>query len=129
MPPMMPPGMPVAGVGAAFKVNYFTRAIAVDFRGGERLRGRRGNSLGLAAPGEILLLDADGNLVVHDELDDKPAYDEVTRTENAAAGAEEGPHPAGVHGGAATHGGAMDKLFNHDPIPKKRPPVRGAPKE
>jgi hypothetical protein len=119
-PGMMAPGGPVA----AFKVNYFTHAIAVDFRGGERLRGRKGNSLGLAAPGEILLLDSDGNLMVRDEFDDKPTYEQLTKND-APEGADEGTQPKGVRGGGGGgKAGPMDNLFNHDQPPKRRPPTR-----
>ena len=76
--------MPMPGVGGAatsFKVNYITRAIIVDFRGGEPLRGRKANSLRLSAPGAILLQDRDGNLIVRDELDDLAAYKQIVPSE------------------------------------------------
>ncbi len=79
---MFPPGfddmgmMPVAPTptGDQWLVNYYTNAIALDFRGGEKLAGR--GSSDLKSVGEILLLDADGNLVVRNELDDKAERDE-----------------------------------------------------
>jgi hypothetical protein len=128
MPMPMPGGRGPAGMpdaNAEFKVNYFTRAIALDFSGGELLRGRKSNGLRLAAPGEILLLDADGNLVVRDELDDKATCDQITASENAAAPDGAAPPHAGPAGGR----GAMDKLFNHDrdDMPKRRPNPRGGP--
>ncbi len=78
----MPGGPPGGGVpiGGSFKVNYITHAIIVDFRGGELLRGRKtgtSHSLHLSAPGAILMQDRDGNLIVHDELDDLPEYKKI----------------------------------------------------
>ena len=118
-PGAFPMGGP-AGLSTTMKVDYFTHAIVVDFRGGERLHGKKVNSLGLAAPGEILLLDSDGNLVVRDELDDKTECDRLTRDDHAAGG-EELRRPGDVHGGAAGHGGALDRLFNRDEPPRRRP--------
>ena len=130
MPPMRPvgPGAPAigAGVGAPFKVNYFTHAIVLDLHGGEFLHGRKANSLRLTTPGEILLLDLDGNLVVRDELDDRPACDEITKNDEGAAGAEP-PHPAGVHAGAAGHEGALGNMLDGGGTSRRRPSARGGP--
>lgn len=111
------PGMPFGEMGrmptstAAGKewlVNYYSRAIAIDFRGGENLSGRRGS--GLTSLGEILLLDADGNLVVHNELDDRPDRDKITAASEAtlpaAGGTLKGPVP-----NVPRTKGALDKLF------------------
>ena len=65
--------------GDQWLVNYYSNAIALDFRGGEKLSGR-GNSE-VKSVGEILLLDADGNLVVHNELDDKADRDKILAAE------------------------------------------------
>ena len=59
-------------------VDYFSDAIALDFRGGENLRGRKPGSLKLIAPAEILVVDADGTLVLHNELDDAAARLKLT---------------------------------------------------
>ena len=107
-----------------FNVDYVTHAIALDFRGGERLHGRKSSSLGLAAPGEILILDSDGTLAVHDELDDKPACDQITGAEDAEATAGADAAPTGVRPGTAGRG-AFDKMFNRDGAPKKRSSSRG----
>ena len=86
-PEMFPPG--AGGMATPqtqsdkWLVNYYTEAIAIDFRGGEDLTGKRGSKLG--AIGEILLLDADGNLVVHNELEDLPERDKITAAAEAAA--------------------------------------------
>ena len=88
---MMPPGVPGGGIPAPLDatneidVVYTTGATAIDFRGGQRLAGRKGNSLGLSAAGEMLLLDPDGTLVVRNELDDEPARKELTKAEDEAA--------------------------------------------
>lgn len=44
--------------------------MLLDVRGGETMPGRSR----LAAPASVLLLDADGNLTIGDELDDRPEY-------------------------------------------------------
>ncbi|MBU4400908.1 MAG: hypothetical protein KKE86_16455, partial [Planctomycetes bacterium] len=97
-------------------VNYYSRAIAIDFRGGENLSGRRGS--GLTSVGEILLLDAEGNLVVHNELDDGPERDKITAASEAtlpaAGGTLEGPVPNMPH-----PKGALDKLFMPGPTREK----------
>ncbi len=64
--------------------------IAIDFRGGERLATRQGNSLKLESAGEMLLLDPVGTLIVRNELDDLPAYDKLTEAEREAARANAG---------------------------------------
>ncbi len=56
----------------AISVDYLTGAIVLDIRGGERLSDRGGER----RPGEALLLDADGNLVIHRVLDEEPAFEE-----------------------------------------------------
>ncbi len=90
-PGMMPPGVPGGGMPTPadatneIDVVYITGATAIDFRGGQRLAGRKGNSLGLSAAGEMLLLDPDGTLVVRNELDDEPACKELTKAEDEAA--------------------------------------------
>lgn len=50
------------------KIDYKTEMIVLDLRGGERLGRNR-----LTAPGEILLLDPDGNLEVRGEAEDRKA--------------------------------------------------------
>ncbi len=119
--PEMPFGemgrMPTPTVaGKEWLVNYYSRAIAIDFRGGENLSDRRGS--GLTSLGEILLLDAEGNLVVHNELDDRPDRDKITAaseaTSPAAGGTLQNPVPNMPH-----PKGALDKLFMPGPTRKK----------
>ncbi len=102
--------------GTEWLVNYYSKAIAIDFRGGENLSGRRGS--GLTSLGEILLLDAEGNLVVHNELDDRPDRDKITAaseaTSPAAGGTLQNPVPNMPH-----PRGALDKLFQPGPTRKK----------
>ncbi len=75
---MGPMGMPYApGIAAKSedaperKVNYITNALLLDVMGGGRLPGK---DRSLVEPGSILLLDAEGKLVVRNELDDLPEY-------------------------------------------------------
>lgn len=75
---MGPMGMPYAPGAAAKsedaperKVNYVTNALLLDVMGGGRLPGK---DRSLVEPGSILLLDAEGKLVVRNELDDLPEY-------------------------------------------------------
>ena len=120
MPPMRPQGPLIAAdANRSFKVNYFTHTIVVDLRGGELLRGRKGgNSLRLAAPGDILLQDPDGNLVVRDELDDLPTCGEVTR-DDASEEIVVPVRPKSAHGGAAGKGGPLDQMPTPGEKPKK----------
>ena len=103
--------------GTEWIVNYYSKAIAIDFRGGENLSGRRGSEL--LSVGEILLLDADGNLVVRNELDDRPDRDKIPAASKATlppmGGALEGQIPA-----MPKARGALDKLFQPGPT-RKRP--------
>ena len=92
-------GGPVTGdAGGEFDVDYLSEAIAIDFRGGERLAGRRGNSLGLTAAGEMLLLEPDGTLAAHNALDDQSACDELTKAETEAAQQKAAAGPMGPMG-------------------------------
>jgi hypothetical protein len=101
MGPMGPTGMPYAtGTprrrdedAPERKVDYITNALLLDVAGGGRLPGR---DRSLVEPGSILLLNADGNLVVQNELDDLPEYryhkppetPQVAGAAGAAAGAK-----------------------------------------
>jgi hypothetical protein len=62
---------------AGSPVNFFSDTTAVDFRGGEHL-GRKTSTL--TAPGEVLLMDSDGTLIVHDESDDSAAMRQVNES-------------------------------------------------
>ena len=53
---------------------FETNNVVLDVRGGEPL-GRKSD---LTAPGEILLIDGSGNLIVRQELADQPAFAENT---------------------------------------------------
>jgi hypothetical protein len=65
-------------VTSSIPVDYLTDTLVLDMRGGQRLSlARRGQ---MTAPGEILLLDAGGNLVVRNELDDLADYQLRTAT-------------------------------------------------
>lgn len=70
------------GARAEVTVDFITDATLIDLHGGERL-GKKSTS-----PGEILVLDSNGNLFVRDELDDSPLVDELTNAK-AEAGADD----------------------------------------
>jgi len=95
-------------------VDFLSNTTAVDLRGGEHL-GRKGSSL--TAVGQILLMDTDGSLIVHNELDDGPLCEQLKKEEKAAA-PPIAPHALHKAGGAATPppGGGLQKIFQ----PKKR---------
>jgi hypothetical protein len=50
-------------------VDYVTDVLVLDLRGGDRLAGKNR----LAWPGEMLLMDPDGNLQVRSDVDDTAA--------------------------------------------------------
>ena len=84
-----------AGPSRKFKVNYYSNTIAIDFRGGEKVSRRSS----LSAPGEILLWEPDGTLVVRNELEDKAAIDQLK--------AAEAPPPRQLGGAARSRRGAV----------------------
>ncbi len=53
------------------RVDFKTQCLVLDLRGGQRLVGKNRD---LDAPGEMLLLDPDGNLVVRNDVDDFEQY-------------------------------------------------------
>jgi len=69
-PPARPAGRGRFGQSEAVKVDYVTGAIVLDIRGGERIASHSGDR----RPGSMLLLDADGNLAIHHELEDAEAF-------------------------------------------------------
>ena len=90
-------GAPLAAAGPSgkFKVHFLGRATAIDFRGGERLNRN------LTAVGEILLLDSDGTLIVRNELDDNPAYEEIISSKSEPPAT---PGPGIIPGGPSGPG-------------------------
>jgi len=95
-PPAPPGGLPTPGVVAPppAKIDYMTELLVLDIRGGQRLPGRNRD---LHEPGEILLLDPDGGLVVHRDVDDQAEY-EKQKTRPA-------PGMMGMPGGIGGPGG------------------------
>ena len=71
-------------------VDYITDAITLDMRGGELLPGEDR----VIAPGEILLLDPYGALVVRDEVADLPEYEQRTKGEQEIGDTPFLPGPA-----------------------------------
>jgi hypothetical protein len=74
-------------VAAETETRLESHAVVVDILGGGRLSARNK----LTVPGEVVLLDADGRLVLHDELDDE-AEMEANHPETADSKAIE-PNP------------------------------------
>ncbi|MFC1596932.1 hypothetical protein ACFL5Q_03195 [Planctomycetota bacterium] len=77
---MEPGGMPMPGRPAAKRgdddeeaeeISHATGMLLLDMVGGERLHG---TDRSLVEPGTLLLLDPDGNLMIHDELDDQEEF-------------------------------------------------------
>jgi hypothetical protein len=86
--------------GGTLKADFLSGATAVDFRGGERLVSLPSRKVGiLTSPGELLLLNADGTLTVRNELDDTPAYEQITRAPTEPAAGDAGSRPEPTTGG------------------------------
>jgi hypothetical protein len=58
------------------EVDFKSRMVVVDIFGGKLVSGpRRRTNSPISAPGEVLLLDAGGNLIVHNDLEDLDDYE------------------------------------------------------
>ena len=90
------------------KANFASNQTVIDLRGGDHIPGGPRASE-LKVPGEILLLDSNGALVVHDELDDLPAYEQATTAPTTPSLRTGGLHGAASHttGG---HGAGLEGL-------------------
>ncbi|GAB6166997.1 hypothetical protein JCM19992_29970 [Thermostilla marina] len=76
-----PPGSPYGPAAPKEEeedIDYITNMLIVDVLGGDPTPTRQ------AAPGEILLMDPDGNLVVRREVDDEEKYKEFTEEKTAS---------------------------------------------
>ena len=94
--------------------DFNSNATAVDIRIGERHPGgRRGNT---TVVGEILTLEADGSLTVHDELDDLAACEQITAAAIEPPRRETRPCPW------SRSCGGLDMLEPKAPPAKKKPP-------
>ena len=67
---------PVAAKSNQHKADFISDTTTVDFRGGQRLSGRRGS--GLCARGEVLLLDPDGILMVRNDFEDQATFEKIS---------------------------------------------------
>jgi hypothetical protein len=70
------------------EVDFKTSMVVIDIYGGRNISLPKRRESPISAPGEVLLLDANGNLVVHNDLEDhlaveqrKPPEDEAPRAE------------------------------------------------
>ncbi|RMF91558.1 MAG: hypothetical protein D6741_15985 [Planctomycetota bacterium] len=70
-------------------IDYITNMLIVDILGGDPTPTRQ------AAPGEILLMDPDGNLLVRREVDDEEKYKEFTEEKTASPYGAYGPYGEG----------------------------------
>jgi len=96
-------------------VDYLTEALVLDLHGGRRLPGRDR----LTIPGDILLLDPDGSLVVHNELDDKFEFE--ARAIDTMPGIEKRPGRGGLGAPGEFEGNLMDLGEMGPAGPRKRP--------
>jgi hypothetical protein len=80
------------------------KAVVADIRGGEEVQGKK-SSEELYSPVECAVVDAAGNLVIRNEIDDLELYRRYAyvEEENQAAGGM----PGGMMGGAAGSSGMM----------------------
>ncbi len=74
------------------KVRFQSDMVVLDIYGGRTL-GRRGSTL--VSPGDVLLLDAKGNLTVHSELDDLADYESAKPPEEEQDRSDEKEKPPG----------------------------------
>ncbi len=79
------------GGGGGQTVNYQTEMLVLDMRGGETLPGKNRD---LTRPGEILLLDPSGSIVVRNDQKDLKARQQVKRPPRRSRGME-GPQGPG----------------------------------
>ena len=133
-----PPAAGQGGMGGAgtstrpLYVHFVTDSTVIDFRGGGKLPGRKDNPAP-NEPGEILVLDPNGNLSVHDEMDDMPAREALTEASAAPTagpggmmmgpGMEPGMEP-GMGPMPPKAGGALDTVPTQ---PKKKTPKPKTP--
>jgi len=96
-------------------VDYLTEAVVLDIRGGEVLPGRGNQS----TPGQILVMDADGNLTVQDELQDLALVQRVKGIESATPTTPKVGRPGGnlPIPPPAEGGGGLDILSGLRPAP------------
>jgi len=93
------------GKFTCFFINFNTDSILVDMRGGERWQGARGDAKKeperLFEPGELLLVDHDGSLVVRTEMADQALLPVAKPAADAASGDVTLPTPGGKKAGAS----------------------------
>jgi hypothetical protein len=103
MGPLSPTEMGPMGVPGAFgtqqepiQVDFLTESLVLDMRGGQRIdlngQGRQpAQDAKLNAPGEILVLDPEGNLAAHDELEDQAEFEKIQERKKPASEYPMGP--------------------------------------
>ncbi len=95
--------------------DFDTNNILLDIRGGQPFARRDP----LAVPGEVLLMDKDGNLIVHNELEDQDAFGDHDFPPPAAdapaddATPDAGPRPPPANGRRAPVAASTSSAVNH----------------
>jgi hypothetical protein len=103
---------------AGSPVNFFSDVTALDFRGGEHL-GKKTSTL--AAPGEVLLMDSDGSLIVRNECDDSALCRQLSDARRESAPPSEA-HPAPKAGTAPPPSGHGFSAMAPSTSPKNTSP-------
>jgi hypothetical protein len=103
---------------AGSPVNFFSDVTALDFRGGEHL-GKKTSTL--AAPGEVLLMDSDGSLIVRNECDDSALCRQLNEARRESAPPAE-THAAPKASATPSTGGRGLDAVNPSASPKKPSP-------
>lgn len=101
-----PSGRDTSTPTETFSVSYTTGAVILDLNGGTPIPGK---DRSLTSPGEILVLDADGSLRVHRELDDLAEY-QRRKSPAGAAPPKQRPVASSTKGSAA---GGLDTAHFH----------------
>ncbi len=73
-------------------VDYVTNTVLLDIKGGGPLPGGKNS---LKEPADLLLLDQDGNLIVHNEIDDLPEKQRHDHSDENAKGSASPASPFG----------------------------------
>jgi hypothetical protein len=116
----------------SLKGNFVSDATMIDIRGGEKLRGlnaRKPSSL--TAAGEILVLNANGTLVIHNEFKEKATCDRMNGKSTSTAtpaGDRRTPSPRAQTAPAGRRGPGLDNLeggATRKPAGRTRQPAEG----
>lgn len=96
------------------KLDFNTETVLLDMVGGERIAGRDRD---LTAPGMLLLLDPDGQLVVQNELDDKTEYEQLAPPEEKKPKKEMPMDEEGYYSGS----GSSEDSYEYEMMMQEQP--------